>query len=215
MAKSENKTPKTVAVKDAVFKKIKDIDYRQTIRMPNIAMPKDLFEKEKQRYIQQNASLPSAQRIPEEKIPQMIQQAFMQRNVLEAIKTYIRPCFSFTPNPAEKEAVLAQIKANAPANLDNSKLSAIADNMIFEKPLMEFFSNEWKITVSDEDVENFLLERYRKTNESIRDIKNDKEKCEQIKKQLVLQKTVAQIPNYFHVTMEVDLTPGMPKDKKI
>jgi hypothetical protein len=64
------------------------------------------------------------------------------------------------------------------------------------------------VSVSDQEVDQVLEERYKVTNEPIRDIKNDKNKYENIRLQILNNKVINEIGYRFHVTAEIDLTPG-------
>jgi hypothetical protein len=90
-------------------------------------------------------------------------------------------------------------------NAKKDEVEKFVKNSIFSTLIWEYLANEWKITVSDEDANKFLDDYYQNTNNSIREFKNDKNKFEQIKKDIRFKKTIDELNKYFNVKLEINL----------
>jgi hypothetical protein len=95
---------------------------------------------------------------------------------------------------------------NTQPNLSIEKQKDIATGIVQSTLVWLHFAKLWGITVSDKEVDDYLDDFYRATNKSIREFKNDKDKYEHIRTDIVMKKTTAEINNRFVIKLNLTIT---------
>lgn len=207
MADKNNPQPTSTSQPKSTLIKKKDVDYTKIINIGRIQQPKEFVEQERNRLNQIYKTQIEQNKISPQQIEQLVQNTIVQRNVIEGVKVYLREFYELKSDDSEKNEIKEALKKQR-GDTDDATLTNAADNVIYESLLMKLLGEEWKVSVSDQEVDQVLEERYKVTNEPIRDIKNDKNKYENIRLQILNNKVINEIGYRFHVTAEIDLTPG-------
>ncbi|MDR3249832.1 MAG: hypothetical protein LBS95_02010 [Mycoplasmataceae bacterium] len=187
--------------------KIKDIKYSKPIIVDKIEFTRDTFNVEKSLF---ETTLKQIQNNKDEEMKAISnmfarwQFALFQNTLAIAVIKELKNNFDIEYDKNDVSEFMKKI-TSVDKNAKKDEVEKFVKNSIFSTLIWEYLANEWKITVSDEDANKFLDDYYQNTNNSIREFKNDKNKFEQIKKDIRFKKTIDELNKYFNVKLEINL----------
>jgi len=76
---------------------------------------------------------------------------------------------------------------------------------IKQNEILKYLGKEWGINVSDQEVNQMLDSYYEHTNKSIRDFKNDKEKFESARNDIIMKNVLESFREKFSFQLQLDL----------
>ncbi|WP_027122346.1 MPN555 family protein chaperone [[Mycoplasma] imitans] len=175
------------------LKLIKEIDYSKEIKITQFFIDPAMLEQQRQRI---KTALP-AEITNESMMQYELLQLSIKDNVFSAIMNYIAGHFDFEIDPEELKRVTQQLKATGLQAQTEQILENMADKIIKKGLMFDYLSEQWKVKVSDKEVKNMLDVYYEKTNQSIHDVLNDKQKFESVRMSIFEEKMVLKTISMF------------------
>ncbi|MDC4163552.1 MPN555 family protein chaperone [Mycoplasma bradburyae] len=170
----------------------KDIDYSTEITVSQFFIDPAMLQQQRERI---KAALPKE--MSDESIMQYeLLQLTIKDNLFSAIMNYLADHFEFEMSEEQMKSVIEQLKLSG-VNADENILKNMADKIIKKGLMFDHFAKEWNVKVTDEEVKNMLDAYYEKTNQSIHDVLNDKNKFESVRVSILEEKMVMKTISKF------------------
>ncbi|AAP56523.1 hypothetical protein RUS47_00975 [Mycoplasmoides gallisepticum] len=175
------------------LKLIKPIDYSKEIKITQFFIDPAMMEQQRQRI---KAALPKEMN-DETMMQYELLQLSIKDNVFSAIMNYLAEHFEFEIDQAEVKKLIEQLKASGLGAQREELLANMADKIIKKGLMFDYLSEQWKVKVSDNEVKNMLDIYYEKTNQSIHDVLNDRQKFESVRSSIFEEKMVLKTISMF------------------
>ena len=201
------------------IKRNSEIDYNQEFEITQLHADKAFIEYQKSKFkeIMPNAS--------ETEIEKQIANLVARNNSVDLIIDGIYKYFDITIDGGDVKAFADRIKNNVlndkQGNIsndtmkkmvaDDKTLQNIAVSTLKRNLLFNELATLWDIRITDADVKKSLDNYYQKTNMSIRDILNDKNKFESVRQIMLNERISVELLRRFKVNFNF---PKKPDDKK-
>lgn len=175
------------------LKLIKPIDYSKEVKITQFFIDPAMMEQQRQRI---KAALPKEMN-DETMMQYELLQLSIKDNVFSAIMNYLAEHFEFEIDQAEVKKLIEQLKASGLGAQREELLANMADKIIKKGLMFDYLSEQWKVKVSDNEVKNMLDIYYEKTNQSIHDVLNDRQKFESVRSSIFEEKMVLKTISMF------------------
>jgi len=194
------------------IKLIKPIDYDKTYIIKGFVSPNVLFGFEDRIF---KATLQQLQKNDKSVDPRLvISNMFARWNYYLIEQSGIGTVLSEIADNFEVEYDEEQIKKmleglNKSEGSEEDKVFYIKKT-IKQNEILKYLGKEWNINVSDQEVDQMLDNYYEQTNKSVREIKNDKEKFEAARNDIIMKNVLESFREKFSFQLQLDL----PKKQK-
>lgn len=193
---NDNSTPQNL-VNHSTATPNSEIDFKKELVITRIFADANLIAQHKERL---SKGLPNI-------TPQMLDfemvQVVIKDNLFSTAMNEIVTHFNFNLDANFVNQIKADLKKNlsGPQALDDNGVAVIADKIIKKELVFNHLAKLWNITVSDDEVKSMLDVFYQRTNQSIREVLDDKDKFEGIRRAILeeklILKTIAAFPIRF------------------
>ncbi|WP_052663061.1 MPN555 family protein chaperone [Mycoplasmoides pirum] len=191
------------SVKDIVNKSsgkvTKEIDFSKEIKITRIFTDGNLIAQHKDRLRK------SIKNISEQVLDFETVQMVIKDNLFSAAMEEIVKHFSFDIDQEYKKFIKENIKMSLTQTSgkepEDAVLNEISEKIIKKTVVFDYLTTFWKVQVTDQEIKDMLDVYYQKTNDSIREVLDDKEKFEGIRRAILeeklILKTIAAFPIRF------------------
>jgi len=189
------------------IKLIKPIDYDKTYIIKGFVSPNVLFGFEDRIF---KMTLQQLQKDDKKVDPRLvISNMFARWNYYLIEQSAIGTVLNEIADNFEIEYDEEQVKKIAEGMEKNN--SSEEDKMFFIKKtikqneILKYLGKEWGINVSDQEVDQMLDSYYEHTNKPVREIKNDKEKFESARNDIIMKNVLESFREKFSFQLQLDL----------
>ncbi|QZX49282.1 MPN555 family protein chaperone [Mycoplasma sp. E35C] len=190
------------------LKLIKEIDYNQEIKVTQFFIDPAMMQQQRERI---KAAIPNMN--DETMLQYELLQLSIKDNLFSSIMNHLASHFEFEIDQEEIKKIIEQLKANGLTSQKEEVLNSMADKIIKKGLMFDYLSEQWKVKVSDEEVKNMLDIYYQKTNQSIHDVLNDKQKFESVRVSIFEEKMVLKTISMFAIRFNMQ-NPAYEEDQK-
>ncbi|MDR0752989.1 MAG: hypothetical protein LBF02_02690 [Mycoplasmataceae bacterium] len=128
-----------------------------------------------------------------------------QQTAFVAIVNSLIPQIKFEMDEEEFSKHIELIMKNN-TNISKEQARFLAEKGFQYGMIWNYFSNEWKIVVSNEEVDEHLENYYKTTNNSIREYKTNNAEYEKVRMNLRMKKTFTEANEKFIVILQMPIT---------
>jgi hypothetical protein len=133
------------------------------------------------------------------------QYSIFQNTCVSTVSKYLRTFFEPIYDEKDIENVVNQILSKNPS-AKKEDVEKYVKQSEFAMAIWDYLIKDWNISVNDQEIDAFLDDYYKATNNSIRELKNDAEKRNKIKNDIELRKVIDAISDHFSVKLSLNLT---------
>lgn len=175
----------------STIKKIKDVDWTHTLILDDLVVDQNALNMHKQRI---DAVYKSK---TEEERAMQLHNIIVRENLFNKAMDYLTQFYEINLQQDEVDALAPKLKVFLGEDAPADRLNAVAQKVIFKSLVFDDIQKEFKIEITDEELNEILENYYSETNLSIRDFKENKEQWNAAKKTLLDEKTTAFIIDKF------------------
>ncbi|ADK86691.1 MPN555 family protein chaperone [Mycoplasmoides pneumoniae] len=172
-------------------KLVKPIQYDKVIEVERIFADPAFIEQHRQRIL---ASFKDAK---ESALYHELTHIVIKDNLFSCAMNAIVGYFEFNIDEAELKNVMEGLKRDVIQGAEDNTVQAIAEKIIKKALVFNHLQKEWKVEITDEVVKNVISLYYEKTNQSVREYLDDKQKFEGVRTALLEERMVLETINHF------------------